>query len=148
MEVSGTRRLRELDPENGRVRRLVAEAHLDKPALKNLLSRSVRPRRAAGSLGPSDATTTSHLVDELMEARDERRQVRIQAQFAKLSLSQTRGRDVDAARWCRRMRPTGAVPQWLRRQACRRRQCTAAGVLRILSSGTLRARGIRVPNME
>lgn len=39
MEVSGTRRLRELEAENGRLKRLLAEAHLDNAALKEPLSK-------------------------------------------------------------------------------------------------------------
>ena len=40
MEVSGTRRLRALEAENGRLKRLLAEAHLDNAALKDLLSKN------------------------------------------------------------------------------------------------------------
>ena len=40
MEVSGTRRLRELEAENGKLKRLLAEAHLDNAALKDLLSKN------------------------------------------------------------------------------------------------------------
>lgn len=40
MEVSDTRRLRELEAENGKLKRLLAEAHLDNAALKDLLSKN------------------------------------------------------------------------------------------------------------
>lgn len=40
MEVAGTRRLRELEAENGKLKRLLAEAHLDNAALKDLLSKN------------------------------------------------------------------------------------------------------------
>lgn len=40
MEISGTRRLRELEAENGKLKRLLAEAHLDNAALKDLLSKN------------------------------------------------------------------------------------------------------------
>jgi putative transposase len=39
MTVSDAKRLRELETENGRLKKLVAEAELDKSALKELLSR-------------------------------------------------------------------------------------------------------------
>lgn len=39
MEVSDARRLRELEAENGRLKKLLAEAELDKSALKDLLGR-------------------------------------------------------------------------------------------------------------
>ena len=40
MEIPGTRRLRELEAENGKLKRLLAEAHLDNAALKDLLSKN------------------------------------------------------------------------------------------------------------
>ena len=39
MTISEARRLRELEKENSRLKRLLAEAELDKAALKDLLSR-------------------------------------------------------------------------------------------------------------
>jgi putative transposase len=39
MTVSEARRLRELEAENGKLKRLLAEAELDKAALKDLLGR-------------------------------------------------------------------------------------------------------------
>lgn len=39
MTVSEARRLRELEAENGKLKKLLAEAELDKSALKDLLSR-------------------------------------------------------------------------------------------------------------
>ena len=41
MEVSGTRRLRELGAENGRLKRLLAETHLDNAALKDQSSKKL-----------------------------------------------------------------------------------------------------------
>ncbi len=40
MGVSETRRLKELESENAKLKRLLAEAHLDKSALKDLLSKN------------------------------------------------------------------------------------------------------------
>ncbi len=40
MGVSDTRRLKELESENAKLKRLLAEAHLDKSALKDLLSKN------------------------------------------------------------------------------------------------------------
>ena len=39
MEISEARRLRELEAENGKLKRLLAEAHLDNAALKDVLGR-------------------------------------------------------------------------------------------------------------
>ena len=39
MEVSDARRLRALEAENGKLKRLLAEAHLDNAALKDVLGR-------------------------------------------------------------------------------------------------------------
>jgi|TARA_B100000809_G_C14705290_1_gene375710 putative transposase len=39
MEVSDARRLRELESENGKLKHLLAEAHLDNAALKDVVSR-------------------------------------------------------------------------------------------------------------
>ena len=39
MEVSDARRLKELEAENGKLKRLLAEAHLDNAALKDIVSR-------------------------------------------------------------------------------------------------------------
>ena len=39
MEVSDTKRLRALEEENSRLKRLLAEAELDKAALKEVLSK-------------------------------------------------------------------------------------------------------------
>ena len=41
IEVSGVRRLRDLEVENGKLKRLLAEAHLDNAALKDLLSKNL-----------------------------------------------------------------------------------------------------------
>ncbi len=40
MQVSEARRLRELESENGKLKRLLAEAHLDNAALKDLLAKN------------------------------------------------------------------------------------------------------------
>ena len=40
MEVSETRRLRDLESENARLKKLLAAAHLDNAALKDLLSKN------------------------------------------------------------------------------------------------------------
>lgn len=40
MQVSGVRRLRDLEGENAKLKRLLAEAHLDNAALKDLLARN------------------------------------------------------------------------------------------------------------
>ena len=40
MEVAGTRRLPELEAENGKLKRLLVEAQLDNAALKDLLSKN------------------------------------------------------------------------------------------------------------
>jgi putative transposase len=40
MEVSEARRLRDLESENGKLKKLLAEAHLDNAALKDLLSKN------------------------------------------------------------------------------------------------------------
>ncbi len=39
LEVSELRRLKELEAENGKLKKLLAEAHLDNAALKNVVSR-------------------------------------------------------------------------------------------------------------
>ena len=39
MDVSDARRLKELEAENGKLKRLLAEAHLDNAALKDIVSR-------------------------------------------------------------------------------------------------------------
>ena len=39
MDVSDARRLKELETENGKLKRLLAEAHLDNAALKDIVSR-------------------------------------------------------------------------------------------------------------
>ena len=39
LEVSELRRLKELEAENGKLKKLLAEAHLDNAALKDVLSR-------------------------------------------------------------------------------------------------------------
>jgi putative transposase len=41
MTVSDAKRLRELETENSKLKKLLAEAELDKSALKELLSRNV-----------------------------------------------------------------------------------------------------------
>ena len=43
MERAGTRRSREVEAENGWLKRLLTEAHLDNEVLKDLLSKLVRP---------------------------------------------------------------------------------------------------------
>ena len=45
MTVSEARRLRELEGENARLKKLLAEAELDKAALKDLLNRKWEARR-------------------------------------------------------------------------------------------------------
>ncbi|MEZ5689234.1 MAG: IS3 family transposase [Caenibius sp.] len=47
MEVSDARRLKELESENAKLKRLLADAMLDKAALKDLLAKSSDARRAA-----------------------------------------------------------------------------------------------------
>ena len=49
MEVSDARRLKELESENAKLKRLLADAMLDKAVLKDLLAKSSDARRAAGS---------------------------------------------------------------------------------------------------
>lgn len=50
LEVSDARRLKELESENAKLKRLLADTMLDKAALKDLLAKKVlTPRRAAGS---------------------------------------------------------------------------------------------------
>lgn len=49
LEVSEARRLRELESENAKLKRLLADAMLDQEALKHLLAKSSDARRAAGS---------------------------------------------------------------------------------------------------
>jgi len=44
MEVSEAKRLRELEAENARLRKLLAEAELDKAMLKDVLGASKNPR--------------------------------------------------------------------------------------------------------
>jgi putative transposase len=46
MEVSGARRLRDLEAENAKLKRHLAEAHLDNAALKDLLSKNGETRGA------------------------------------------------------------------------------------------------------
>jgi putative transposase len=49
LEVSEAKRLRALEDENGRLKRLLAEALLDNAGLKDLLSKNGNARRQAGS---------------------------------------------------------------------------------------------------
>ena len=53
LEVSEARRLRELESENAKLTRLLANAMLDQAALKDLLAKKFDARRAAGSCGSS-----------------------------------------------------------------------------------------------
>jgi hypothetical protein len=47
LEMSDARRLKELESENAKLKRLLADAMLDKAALKDLLAKSSDARRAA-----------------------------------------------------------------------------------------------------
>ena len=49
LEVSDARRLKELESENAKLKRLLADAMLDKAALKDLLAKGFDARREAGS---------------------------------------------------------------------------------------------------
>lgn len=49
LEVSEARRLKELESENAKLKRLLADAMLDKAALKDLLAKGFDARREAGS---------------------------------------------------------------------------------------------------
>ena len=53
MGVSEARKLRTLEEENGRLKRLLADAMLDKAALKDLLEKRGDARRASGGCGAS-----------------------------------------------------------------------------------------------
>src|SRR5215471_6800511 len=53
LEVSEAKRLRALEDENGRLKRMLAEAMLDNAALKDLLEKSGDARRATGGGGIS-----------------------------------------------------------------------------------------------
>src|SRR6266550_2863870 len=48
LEVSDAKRLRALEDENGRLKRMLADAMLDNAALKDLLGKSGDARRATG----------------------------------------------------------------------------------------------------
>ena len=61
MEVSEARRLKALETENARLKKLLADAMLDNAALKDLLGKNGDARREAGGCRPSQ-----------VEARDER----------------------------------------------------------------------------
>ena len=55
MEVSEARRLKALEDENTRLKKLLADAMLDNVALKGLLSKKIDARRqAGGGRSPSD----------------------------------------------------------------------------------------------
>jgi len=45
MQTSDVRRLRQLEDENGSLKKLLAEAHLDVAGLKNALTKSTQPSR-------------------------------------------------------------------------------------------------------
>ena len=53
LEVSEAKRLRALEDENGRLKRMLADAMLDNAALKDLLGKSGDARRATGGGGVS-----------------------------------------------------------------------------------------------
>jgi len=53
LEVSEARRLKELESENAKLKRLLADAMLDQAALKDLLAKGFDARREAGSCGSS-----------------------------------------------------------------------------------------------
>jgi putative transposase len=53
LTVSDAKRLRHLEANNSRLRRLLAEAHLDNAALKDLLAKMVTPRGSAAGARPS-----------------------------------------------------------------------------------------------
>ena len=53
LEVSEAKRLRALEDENGRLKRMLADAMLDNAALKDLLGKSGEARRATGGCGVS-----------------------------------------------------------------------------------------------
>ena len=60
MEVSDAKRLRALEEENNKLKRLLADALLDNAALKDVVSRKGKPTSAAGgSCGSEDRTTFS-----------------------------------------------------------------------------------------
>jgi len=52
LEVSDARRLRTLEQENSRLKKLLAEAMLDNVVLKDLASKNGNARREAGSRRP------------------------------------------------------------------------------------------------
>jgi putative transposase len=60
LDVSDAKRLRSLEDENGRLKRMLADAMLDNAALKDLLGKSGDARRATGGGGVS----ASDLRDE------------------------------------------------------------------------------------
>jgi putative transposase len=53
MDVSEARKLRALEDENGKLKRLLADAMLDNSALKDLLGKNGNARRRAGCCRPS-----------------------------------------------------------------------------------------------
>ena len=53
LSVSDAKRLRSLEDENGRLKRMLADAMLDNAALKDLLGKSGEARRATGGGGVS-----------------------------------------------------------------------------------------------
>ena len=53
LEVSEARRLKALESENAKLKRLLADAMLDQAALKDLLAKSSAARRQSGSCGSS-----------------------------------------------------------------------------------------------
>ena len=61
MEVSEARRLRELEAENAKLKRLLGEAELDKAALKELVEgKWLRPRSGAGPWNTSRVAATAN----------------------------------------------------------------------------------------
>ena len=55
MEVSEAKRLKQLEDENAKLKRLLADAMLDNVALKDLLGKNGDARRASGGCGLSAA---------------------------------------------------------------------------------------------
>jgi len=67
LEVSDAKRLRALEGENGRLKRMLADAMLDNAALKDLLGKSGDARRATGG----DDVSASDLRDERAAGRSD-----------------------------------------------------------------------------
>jgi hypothetical protein len=71
MDVSEAKRLRALEDENRKLKKLLAEAMLDQAALKELLAKNGRARRQAGGRRPSAEQIRDERVSGLH--RDRRR---------------------------------------------------------------------------